>query len=125
MRLPAIINRRYQSCSEQGMKNKDKYAGLSKSERILVKAGYVSMWAMILSEALDICLLDHVPGWKAVILALIAVMIYADIKWMNSISFEKKVVEAPVSPALDMSYQADIDAATREAETGSLKGLFD
>jgi len=108
------------------MKNNDKYAGLSKFERVLMKTGYASMWTLIVLETLEVCLLDHVPGWKAVVLAVCAVMMYADIKWMKSISFEKK--EVPVLPMLavqEPAYKADIDAATREAQDGSLKGLFD
>ena len=105
------------------MKNIDKYASLSRFERIVIKTGYVSMWALILSEALEICFVDQVPGWKAVVLAVCAVMIYADIKWMKSISFEKNVIPAPVIQKPE--YKADIEAATKEAENGSLKGLFD
>ena len=105
------------------MKNIDKYASLSRFERIVIKTGYVSMWALILSEALEICFVDQIPGWKAVVLAVCAVIIYADIRWMKSISFEKKVV--PALAIQESGYKADIDAATKEAENGSLKGLFD
>lgn len=105
------------------MKNNDKYAGLSKFERVLMKTGYASMWTLIVLEALEICLLDHVPGWKAILLAVCAVIIFADFRWMKSISFEKKVV--PVQAVQEPEYKANIDAATREAEGGSLKGLFD
>lgn len=105
------------------MKNDDKYAGLSRFERVLIKTGYASLMTMIVLEALEICLMDHVPGWKAVVLAVCAVIIYADIRWMRSISFEKKVV--PALAVQEPGYKADIDAATREAENGSLKGLFD
>ena len=105
------------------MKKKDQYAGLSKFERIVIKTGYASMWALIVLEALEVCLLDHVPGWKAVVLAVCAVIMYADIRWMKSISFEKKAV--PVLAVQEPAYKADIDAATKEAKDGNLKGLFD
>ena len=105
------------------MKNKDKYAGFSKFERVVIKTGYASIWTLIVLEALEICLLDHVPGWKAVLLAVFAVLMYADIRWMKSISFEKKAV--PVLAVQEPGYKADIDAATKEAQDGSLKGLFD
>lgn len=108
------------------MKKKDQYAGLSRFERVLMKTGYASMWTLIVLEALEVCLLDHVPGWKAVVLAVCAVMMYADIRWMKSISFKKK--EIPVHPVLavqEPAYKADIDAATKEAKDGHLKGLFD
>lgn len=105
------------------MKNNDKYAGLSKPQRFLIKTGNICMWTLIVLETIEIALVDHVPGWKAVILAVLAIGIAADIRWMNSL-FRKK--ETPVQATIP-SFQADIDAVNREAETGegSLKDLFD